>query len=145
MDKETDDGQWIKDFEKIDSLYQPFYMEDLQSVSLLFLYIDKDSNIYSKIDERFILQRNNFISREEVMGLLKTFSFLHGKKYSLMSILMYNITLDPLLLKKNDTNDFTVIKNIDSIVWKKSISMFHDLNQLIFVFYDKDKEKEEEK
>ena len=44
------------------------------------------------------------------------------------------------LLNQYNPNYLTVIKNIDAIHYEKSISMFHDLNDLIIVFYEKSKE-----
>ena len=44
------------------------------------------------------------------------------------------------LIGKNDNNYLSIIKNIDEITFDKSISMLHDLNDLIFIFYEKSKE-----
>jgi len=41
-------------------------------------------------------------------------------------------------LNNSDGGEYlSVIKNIDEIVFNKSINMFHDLNDLIFIFYEK--------
>jgi hypothetical protein len=41
-------------------------------------------------------------------------------------------------LKNGDKLEYlSVIKNIDTIVFDKSINMFHDLNDLIYIFYEK--------
>jgi hypothetical protein len=37
---------------------------------------------------------------------------------------------------------FTSLKNIDKIYFEKTISMFHDLNDLFFLFYEKDTQKQ---
>jgi len=62
-----------------------------------------------------------------------------------LSILRYNISLEPDEIKnylKNGENKeyLTVIKNIDTVVFDKSINMFHDLNDLILIFYEKSNE-----
>lgn len=38
-----------------------------------------------------------------------------------------------------DYSFLTPIKNIDSVTFKKTISMFHDLNNIFIIFYEKDK------
>jgi hypothetical protein len=68
-------------------------------------------------------------------------------KYSLLYILKFNINLEPIYLKtfirskeplSNIGNQFIQsIKNIDEIKLDKSISMFHDLNDLLIIFHDK--------
>ena len=44
------------------------------------------------------------------------------------------------LINKNSQVFLSVIKNIDTIKYERSISMFHDLNDLILIFYEKSKE-----
>ena len=44
------------------------------------------------------------------------------------------------LLNKENQDYLSVIKNIDAINFEKSITMFHDLNDLILIFYEKSKE-----
>ena len=62
-----------------------------------------------------------------------------------MSILKYNITLeteDVVHFLKNDANDnfLSVISNIDDIFFEKTINMLHDLNEIVFIFYEKSNE-----
>ena len=87
----------------------------------------------------------NYISREEIIGILKKYSIDNDKRYTLLSILRYNITLDvedvkSFVIKDDLTtlceNFFTIIKNIDAISFDKTINMFQDLNDLIFVLYE---------
>jgi hypothetical protein len=60
-----------------------------------------------------------------------------------MDYCRYNINLDPANVKsfvttKNYEETFlTPIKNIDAITWDMTISMFQDLNEVIFFFYEK--------
>ena len=94
----------------------------------------------------------NYIMREEIIGILKKKStnYENNKKYKILSILKYNISLnveDVFSFLKNKsvtsyTDDFlTSIKNIDTIKFDKTINMFQDLNDLFFIFYEKsDKE-----
>jgi hypothetical protein len=87
-----------------------------------------------------VLGKPNYLSREEVLGIIK--HNIHGR-YGLLSILKYNINLDPAQVKSFVTTRqyeetfLTTIKNIDAITWDMTISMFQDLNEVIFFFYEK--------
>jgi hypothetical protein len=84
----------------------------------------------------------NYISREEMIGILKKNTIDNKRKYTLMSILKYVVNLEPdeikYFLSNTDNYPFLkVIKNIDAITFEKSINMFQDLNDLILVFFEK--------
>ena len=142
------DDEWINSFEKTDKLYQDFYKDDLYYVNLRSLYINRDNEIDKLKQESFLLSSPNYISNEEILEILKKNSIDNDKRYSLLSILKYNIILEPdevknYLINKDNNNYLSVIKNIDSVSFEKSINMFHDLNDLILIFYEKSKELKE--
>ena len=140
------DDEWINNFEKTDKLYEDFYKDDLYYINLRILYINRNNEIDKIKHESFLLTTKNYISREEIIQILKDSSIDNNKRYSLLSILKYNILLDAdeiknfLLYSNEERNFLTIVKNIDAISFEKSISMFQDLNDLIFVFYEKSKE-----
>ena len=141
---------WISNFEKTDNLYQEFYKEDLYYVNLHYIYINNE-NVIDKIkQEPFLMTTPNYITREQILGMLKRNTTDGDRQYSILSILKYNITLDSDDIKhfitekhtnKNkdipDNRFLTTIKNIDAITFEKSIHMFQDLNDLFFIFYEK--------
>ncbi len=138
------DDSWIVNFNNMDKLYKDFYKDNLYYINIRSIYINRDNEIEKIKQESVLLKKNNEFSRDELLGILKRNSILHSKKYTLLSILKYNITLDPgdiqSYLKSNiDDNYLTIVKNIDTILFEKSISMLDDLNDLIFIFYEKDK------
>ena len=154
-DKLNDD--WINIFENTDKLYQDFYKDDLYYINIDLIYINQLNEIEKIKQDSILMSIENCITREELIGLLKRNSIDNDKRYTLMSILKYNITLDAedinsFLLSNNydsniyneddnyDTDDFlTVIKHIDTIHFDKSIHMFQDLNNIFFIFYEKPK------
>jgi len=146
------DDEWINDFERTDKLYEDFYKDDLYYINLRVIYVNRDNEIDKIKHESFLLTNKNNISREEILGILKKNSIDNERIYTLLSILRYNIILEPddvknYLLNKENNDYLSVIKNIDAINFKKSITMFHDLNDLILIFYEKSKEiiKKEQK
>jgi len=144
MDLENNnlDDDWINNFENTDKLYKDFYKDDLYYVNLRVIYINRENEIDKLKQESFLMSKPNHINHEEILQILKKNSIDNDKKYSLLSILKYNIILEPVDVKfylneQNVQEYLSVIKNIDSVVFDKSISMFHDLNDLILIFYEK--------
>jgi hypothetical protein len=148
MDELNDD--WIQKFVETDDLYKDFYKDDIFFTNLYFIYIDKNNEIEKIKNETFILNTPNYISREEIIKILKKNSYSNNeaKKYSLLSILKYNFFLNPeeiISFLKCDNQDleyynkkfFLPVKNIDNIYFEKSITMFEDLNDLFFLFHEK--------
>ena len=145
------DNDWIKDFEKTFKLYEDFYKDNVYFTNIHYIYINKH-NIIEKISEdRFLFNTPNLISREEILNILKKNTYCNNKQYTILSILKFVVNLEPDEIKdflknsghngSNDNNNYDnflqTIKNIDSIQFEKSINMFHDLNDLLFVFYEK--------
>jgi hypothetical protein len=90
------------------------------------MYINKDNEIEKIREESFLLSKPNFILREEIIGILKKTLCDNQRKYTLFSILKYNITLSPenirdyLFYSQNDSENYlTIIKNIDTIFFEK--------------------------
>lgn len=147
FDEELDD-EWINNFEKTDQFYQEFYKDELYYINLKFVYINKSNEIEKIKMESFLMNTPNYITREEILNIIKNTSIQNDKRYTLLSILKYNITLDADDIKTflKDSNDDTtddndnflkLIQNIDTIKFDKTINMFQDLNDLIFVYYEK--------
>lgn len=136
------DDEWINNFESTDKLYKDFYKDNLYYVNLRVIYINRENEIDKLKQESFLMSTPNYINHDEILEILKKNSIDNDKKYRLLSILKYNIILEPedvkLYLNEKNTQEYlSVIKNIDSVVFDKSISMFHDLNDLILIFYEK--------
>jgi len=144
------DEEWINDFDKTDKLFQDFYLDDIYYTEIHFIYINSNNDIEKIKEDNFLLSTPNYISREEIIGLLKRNTIVNNKKYSILSILKCNITLKPEeiknFLKTSNLTDYldnflVPIKNFDSITFEKTINMFQDLNDLLFIFYEKSDEE----
>jgi len=145
--KELNDD-WINNFDKTDKLYQDFYKDDLYYINIKFVYINRNNDIEKINMESYLMTTPNYISREEIIQILKKSSIDNDRQYTLLSILKYNITLDAddikgFLYSDEERHFLTIIKNIDAISFEKTINMFQDLNDLILVFYEKSRELKE--
>ena len=146
------DTSWIDDFDAIDNEYKSYYSESLEFINMNCIYLNAANEIINVHEEKVIFLNKGILCREEVVGLIKRNSIINDKdKYSLLSILVFNINIEPENLKtffklnKDKCNNkdkgsqyLHSIKNIDAIVFDKSISLFHDINNLYLVFYKKD-------
>lgn len=137
---------WISNFDKTDKLYKDFYTDDVHYTNIHYIYLNRNNDIEKIRYESFLMSKPNIITRDELLKILKSNSFANNKRYSILSILKINIKIKPeeikYFLNENNSeiygNDFiTQIKNFDTIIYDKTINMFQDLNDLIFIFYEK--------
>jgi len=146
MDQDTDtitdlDDSWILEFEKEDKEYKNFYEENIVFIKVNCIYINTDLEIEKIKKFDFNLHEPNELSKEEIIYIIKQNSVDMNLKYSLLSILKYNIDLKPSSLKSflkspSNHNFISCIKNIDKIIFLPSIHMFQDLNEIVIVFYN---------
>jgi hypothetical protein len=140
------DTSWLHEFEKIDKEYNTYYTEDLLFVRVNYVYVNTCQEITNLGEDKYIFKIPNVLTKEDLIGLIKRNNIVNNKKYSLLSILKYNINIEPYNLKtffrsKNKHIGQTYlqsVKHIDNIVFDKTISMFQDLNNIMIIFIEKD-------
>ena len=145
IDEEDD---WIKKIEEEDNLYNDFYYEKNENILVYYLYINKKKEIeHIKQDNIFLIDSK--IYKEKLMMMIRKNSFFNDMKYSLSTILQYNIDLMPedVLYYLKKPKDFTFFnsKSISDIIWKDSISLFQNLNCLYIIYKERNKKKADTK
>ena len=139
------DTRWIQEFESIDYNYKQFYNEVVGDIKICSIYVDKNNNIENIKQEILELSRENLVTREEIIKIIKQNSINQKKRYTLLSLLKYNFDLDAsnvvhyLKQKQSPKTDayLTLVKNIDDIPLKSTINMMQDLNTIFILFYEK--------
>lgn len=139
------DFTWIQEFENLDSEYKSYYTEELSFIKIHSVYININNDIEKLREEKFIFKTPGILQKEEILSIIKHNSYSNNIKYSLLSILKYNINIEPSnlnnFLRSKDKNigSFFLqsVKNIDAIKFDKSISLFHDINEIIIIFHEK--------
>ena len=147
------DTKWLDNFEEEDKKYEQFYKEDVQNIKLHYIYVNKNNEIEEIVKDIINLSLNNCISREELVGILKKTSYYNNKRYTVLSILKYNIDIEPndishFLMNQyeddstNNNNSInniflSQVRNIDTIILNKTVLAFQDLNDIIIIFYEK--------
>lgn len=141
------DDDWITHFEKSDKIYKDFYKDDVYFLNIHFVYVNKTNEIDFVKEESFLMSEKNYIKRDELIRILKHNMIVDNTKYSLLSVLRYNVTMEPdeilPFLKSEGYNEnfLFAIKNIDDIKFEKTINTFQDLNDLMLIFYEKENPK----
>ena len=139
------DLSWINEFEKIDNEYKIYYTEELSFIRIHSIYVNNNDEIEKVKEEKILLKNPGILQKEELLSIIKHNSFSNEVKYSLLSILKFNINLEPIHLNTflRNTNPeigaqfLQSIKNLDTIKFEKSITMFHDINEILIIFHQK--------
>tara|TARA_B100000073_G_scaffold347374_1_gene361487 strand:- start:3741 stop:4241 length:501 start_codon:yes stop_codon:yes gene_type:complete len=140
-DYELDESDLIN-FENEDKYYEKFYKSKVEYVNLVFLYLDLNGNIVHTKNYKQVIN-NNKITKELLIHILNKNSKLNKIRYKTISILKYNIDLEPEkvrnYIEKNDNlYDYIDVTNyLDDIVYNDSIMFLKDLNSLHIIFYPK--------
>ena len=156
MDDESIDmllcDNWLTTIENDIDLYNDFYKSDLLSVNTIYILINSTGEINRIKKDKYIMIDSNIIPLIEIKRLIQEYeNTLDGKKYS-VSILKYNIDIDPvdisyiynkdIVCNNNYNNDklffFTEYDHVQCIPFNSTINILHDLNELIFVFHEID-------
>ena len=136
------DLTWIDNIENIEKDNDIFYKEKINEITLIFLYINNNEVENTKKDY-LELKTPGILSKENLIELINKNKINNSIKYSLSSLLKFNINIEPEHIKNFvlDTDIkthqdlfFSKIKNIDDIKWNDSINMFENLNTLYFVY-----------
>tara|TARA_B100001093_G_C26813643_1_gene1008686 strand:- start:270 stop:791 length:522 start_codon:yes stop_codon:yes gene_type:complete len=145
--EEVIDQEYINNFYNLEKQYNKFYNQEIKEIKILYLYINNDNEIYNIKSESEKIE-NNCLTKERILYLIKKNQFNMFNKHKLVSLLKYNINLEHtqlknfILDKSDNKNDFLIsLKIIDNIYFKNSISIFNNLNSVIFLFTNKTQEK----
>ena len=137
------DIRWIEEFQTDEKKYSIFYPENVEELTISILYINNNKQIEKISEKKIKLEKNNEIQRNELITLIKQNEKIDKRKYKVLSILVYNFSLqgDELknFLKDSEKYNFmTNLKHIDSYQLEPTIGCMHDLNNLFILFYEED-------
>jgi hypothetical protein len=136
------DNSWIKEFELSEMEYSSFYKEKIESIKINYIYVDENNQI-DYINQENIFIEDGKLDKDKIIDIIRINKIRGKTNYKLISILKYNITLEPDHIKKyiydDDFNDdfLSKVDVLQDIFFKDTINLFHDLNCLYFIFCDK--------
>tara|TARA_B100000963_G_scaffold295826_1_gene266878 strand:+ start:634 stop:1179 length:546 start_codon:yes stop_codon:yes gene_type:complete len=139
-DEELEDTSWMDVLEKEEEDYKSFYKENIDIVKIFYTYVDSNNKIYYVKKDNLLIE-NNKINRDELIYILKKNKQNNKKNHKLISVLQYNIDLEPeevlnYLKNKENYNFLTVVNKVHDILWNDTISIFKNLNSLHIVYYE---------
>lgn len=139
---EMDNG-WIAEFEKDEEIYKDFYKDKLETVKVFYLYVNSKNSIFH-IKKEILTLENSKITKDALITLLKENMTYNKYKYKPISILKWNINMEPedvsSYLRNNSKYNFLNVEDkIDTITFDDSINLFHSVNSLYIVFHESSK------
>lgn len=131
----------IDEFEKDDELYNDFYKDKIEHINLYILYVDNNNDLFH-IKKDTASLNNSRLEKDDLKNLIRQYIRYEGKKYRLISLLKWNITIEPeeiseYLRNEKEFDFIKSIRNISSIEFEDSINLFHNLNSLYLVFHER--------
>jgi hypothetical protein len=142
MEEQLDlDTTIIDEFEKDDELYNDFYKDKIEQINLYILYVSNNNDLFH-IKKDTATLNNGKLEKDDLKNLIRQYNKYQNKKYRLISLLKWNITIEPdeisdYLRNENKFNFIKSIRNINSVEFEDSINLFHNLNSLYLVFHER--------
>ena len=140
--KEMDDA--INNLKNDYKKYSGFYLQELKSINIYFIYIDDDNNIqFIKKEKKEI--ENSLLHKDDLTQIIKGKMYHNGIKFGIISLLKYNINIgfDSLSDYMNNTDkyNFLTTTGIEDIKWEQSVLSFHNMNGIYVLFKEINKYK----
>lgn len=108
---------------------------------MFFLYVNLDDELETVNSSMYILDVNSRISKNSLVNVIKEHREKHGKKYRLINLIKYNVTLDPedvihmLSVDNNEGDAFVTHESYNrDIHFAETVCILQNLNSLYFVF-----------
>jgi len=132
---------WTDDFDKEEKFFNDFYKENVQNLQMFCYYVNKNKELFH-IKKNILTINDGIFKKGDLLYQLRENRIYDNKKFQLLSILKYNINIEPCDIKffledQNSDQFLNIIKNIDDIKWEDTITLFQDLNSVIFVYNEK--------
>ena len=123
--------------------------ENITEIKLTYIFINNVNEVEKVSQEIYNMVTPNIITKEEIIKLLKNnIKTREIKKYTITSLLQYNVDIENEELAENYLNEeyivdnlnflpfLNIIKEIRNIYWKPSLSIFKELNELFIIYYE---------
>lgn len=137
-DDEDIEFETIDNFNREMLIYKDFYKENIETIKMKFLYVNQINMIEKIRYDDLILKTPNIIKSCELIKILKTNNNIMDKYYKINSICLYNVSIDPENIQYiSDENFLRNIDHLNDIKIEPTINIFNDLNELLFIFKEK--------
>jgi len=144
------DDKWLRDFKEQEKDYNDFYKEKPTSINLYFLYVNNQNVVEFFKNDKYLLNQehiaksdNAILQKDVLLSIIKNNISLNGRNYKLISLLKFNLDVEPediinmTLDKQTGSEYLSSEKEIKDIVFYDTICIFQDINSLFFVYQDR--------
>jgi hypothetical protein len=147
--KDDLDMSWINDYSRMHTIQQIMNKEELDSIVLQTIYMNKNLEI-AKIDKENINlnninNTNRCITKEQLLQIIQTKQIVEKCKYKLFDIVLLTLDLDPVDIQKYVNEECGEIIRLKSVQMKNndiiippSIFVFHSLHTFYLFFEEVD-------
>jgi hypothetical protein len=117
-----------------------FKMKRLRDINIYITYINNENEIEIISRKKlYIENKNNTITRNNLVDVIKNFQRRNNISYKLISIMVYNINVTPETLsdyieRPEDFVSLFALSRIDSFELQSTISMLKEYNAMYFFF-----------
>jgi len=140
FEDESIDLDFIEEFDKTMKQYKDFYKENVETIKVRYLYINKDNRLEKIKRDDLILKSPNIITCGELIKILKFNNKEMDKYYKISTMCLYNVSIEADNIKKIKEEDFLVnINHINDVIIEPTINILQDLNELLIIFKENEK------
>lgn len=135
---ETLDLSWFDSQDKIERKYDRFYLSDVEKLGVTIIYINKKNEICVTRNEHVKLTES-ILSRDSLVNLVRDNRKLNELQYTLHALLRFNFTTSAESVLNGDLmgDHFSVISNIQDIVFQKCVKELETVNHLYIILKQK--------
>jgi len=148
------EDEWINQIYEKEKELDKYYKNNIYFICINYVYVDIYKNIL-KIKKENIKITDNFLSKENILDIIKKNNKICRKEFKIFSICKYNFHIDIENISKYNSDEsngeynsdeyneefFQNIKSIKDIYWQKTIPIFERLNCLYLFFTEKSDNK----
>ena len=120
--------------------YKKFKLKRIKDINVYLTYINCENEIEIVSRKKlYIENRQNTITRSQLVDVIKNFQRRNNISYKLISIMVYNINVTPETLtdyieRPEDFVSLFTLSRIDSFELQSTISMLKEFNAMYFFF-----------
>ena len=139
------EDEWINQIYEKEKELDKYYKNNIYFICINYVYVDIYKNIL-KIKKENIKITDNFLSKENILDIIKKNNKICRKEFKIFSICKYNFHIEIENISKYNSDEsneefFQNIKSIKDIYWQKTIPIFERLNCLYLFFTEKSDNK----
>ena len=131
---ETLDISWFDKQERIEKTYDRFYLSDIEKLGVTFIYIDSKDEVCVTRNE-YVKLTDSTLTRGSLVNLIRDNRKLNNLQYSLYALLRFNFISSAESVLNGDLmgDHFSVISNVQDIVFQKCVKELESVNNLFIV------------